>query len=235
MKQHVFLGETTVILQEVPPFRGGKQWSLATLVNKQVAQESSTIEMPAALHHNRAKPSKRLIGMDHLTFGVSSKLEEGDYRGAVRLACSEDVVADQSIGTFLKHPPSPPNSDTPALKAASSLVFTIDTQVIMKTISSFPKGLLPQHLKDLTSPSAGDGGASLSTGLVGLTTLILEGRTPPSICLLFFGAKLTALPKKGDGIRPIALGCNLRQPASKCACLHAIGTIPHFSCISKHS
>ena len=29
-------------------------------------------------------------------------------------------------------------------------------------------GLLPQHFKDLTSPLAGDGGASLLTALVGL-------------------------------------------------------------------
>ena len=38
--------------------------------------------------------------------------------------------------------------------------------------------LLPQHLKDLISPSAGDGGTSLQSALVGLATLILEG-TPP--------------------------------------------------------
>ena len=113
------------------PVRGGKQWSLATLVNKLVAQESPTIEMPVALPHNQAKPSKRHNGTDHLAFRVSSRLDEGDYRRAVRLACNEDVIADQSIGTLealkLKHPSSPPDSDIPTLEAASSLAFTIDT------------------------------------------------------------------------------------------------------------
>ena len=72
----------------------------------------------------------------------------------------------------------------------------------MKVIGSFPKGsgggsdcLIPQHLKDLTSPSTGDGRASLLTALIGLVTLILVGRTPSLICSLFFGAKLTALTK----------------------------------------
>jgi hypothetical protein len=32
--------------------------------------------------------------MQFLAKRVSSKLEEGDYRGAVRIACSEDSIAD---------------------------------------------------------------------------------------------------------------------------------------------
>ena len=101
--------------------------------------------------------------------------------------------------------------------------FQIDAEVIVKAIRSFPSGsgggldiLLPQHLKDLTGPTAGDGTASLLTGLIGIMVLILEGRTPPAICPLFFGANLTALSKKGGG-RPIAVGCTLKRLASKCA------------------
>ena len=89
-------------------------------------------------------------------------------------------------------------------------------------------GLLPQHLKDLTSPTAGDGAAPLLTGLIGLMVLILEGRTPPAIRPLFFGANLTALSKKGGGVRPIAVGCTLRRLASKCACVHALQSIPQL-------
>ena len=220
------------------PARGGKRWSLATLINKQVTQEPST-ETPATRPPQRVRPPKKHNQMEQLASRVSSKLEEGDYRGAVRLACSEDAIAEPSSETLqalkAKHPLPPPDSDIPSLEHTSPLAFTVDTQVIMKVISSFPKGssggfdgLLPQHLKDLTSPSAGDGGASLLTALVGLTTLILEGRTPTSICPLFFGANLTALTKKSGGIRPIAVGCTLRRLASKCASLHALESIPQM-------
>ena len=223
------------------PARGGKRWNLTTIINKQVIQESPITAIPdQALHHaksSKAKPSKN--HMDYLASRVSSKLEEGDYRGAVRLACSEDVIADPSEETLhilrSKHPPSPPDSAIPVLDSTSPLTFAIDTQLIMRVISSFPKGsssgsdgLLPQHLKDLTSPSAGDGGTSLLSALVGLTTLILEGRTSNPICPLFFGANSTTLKKKCGGIRPIAVGCTLRRLATKCDSLHALEKIPQL-------
>ena len=159
--------------------RGGKCWSLATLVYKQVTQESPEIGTPA---------SQTL----------------GDYRGEVRLTCSEDAIAEHNSETLEaireKHPPAPLDSSIPALELISSLAFSIDTEVIVKIIGSFPKGsggdsdgLIPQHLKDLTSPSAGIGSASLLSALVGLITLILEGRTPSCIRPLLFDAKLTAL------------------------------------------
>ena len=44
---------------------------------------------------------------------VSTKLEEGDYKGAVRIACSDDTIADINDETLsalkLKHPPVHPN------------------------------------------------------------------------------------------------------------------------------
>ena len=105
----------------------------------------------------------------------------------------------------------------------------------MKVIGSFPKGsggdsdsLIPQHLKDLTSPSASDGSASLLSAVVGLVTLILEGIIPSSIRPLLFGAKLTALTIRCGGVRPITVGCTLRMLASKCACLHALDTLPQI-------
>ena len=63
---------------------------------------------------------------------------------------------------------------------------------------------------------------------MGLATLILEGRTPQAIRPLFFGAKLMALSKRCVRVRPIAVGCSLRSLGSKCACLHALQTIPQL-------
>jgi hypothetical protein len=89
-------------------------------------------------------------------------------------------------------------------------------------------GPLPQHFKDFTGPSAGEGGVLLLKALVGIITLILEGRTPKSIYPLLFGATLIPLRKKSGGIRPIAIGCTIRRLASKCAVLHALNSVPHL-------
>ena len=47
----------------------------------------------------------------------AEKLEEGNFKGAVRLACSEDSMADRSVVTFTalkeKHPSPHPNSCIP--------------------------------------------------------------------------------------------------------------------------
>ena len=165
---------------------------------------------------------------------VSSKLEEGNYKGAVRLACSEDTMADHSDITLsalrLKHPPPHPESNIVQQDFDNPLPFPVDLELITKSIASFPNGsgggsdgLLPQHLKDLSSQSAGDGAHLLLQALVGLLTLILEGRTPRAI-----GATLIALQKKSGGIRPITIGCTLRRLAAKCASLHALKSIPQL-------
>ena len=80
-----------------------------------------------------------------------------------------------------------------------------------------PDGLRPQHLKDLTGSSAGDGGPTLLATLTAFVNLVLLGGTSPSIRPYFFGASLTALEKKGGGIRPIAVGCTLRRLVAKVA------------------
>ena len=38
--------------------------------------------------------------MESLTKQVSAKLEDGDYGGAVRIACSEDAIADITLDTL---------------------------------------------------------------------------------------------------------------------------------------
>jgi hypothetical protein len=126
-------------------------------------------------------------------------LEEGDYKGAVKLACSEDVIAEHNSHTLealrSKHPSPPTDCIVDTLDCDPSPQFTVEGGVILKLVSSFLKGssggsdgLLPQHFKDLTGPSAGDGGVALLRTLVGLTILILEGRIHLSIRPLFLVA-----------------------------------------------
>ena len=148
----------------------------------------------------------------------------------------QNTPATPHTGCTQSNAPPAPNAhrfDDIVIDCGAPLCFSIESEDILKVVSSFPKGsgggsdgLLPQHLKDLLGPTAGDGGGSLLRSLVGLSTLILEGRIPLPIRPLFFGANLTALTKKCGGIRPIAVGCTLRRLASKCACQHALKSIP---------
>ena len=85
----------------------------------------------------------------------------------------------------------------------------------MATFSMFP--LRPQHLKDMVGPSTDGGGHALLSALASFLTLVLAGRTPPSIRPFFFGATLIALGKKDGGVRPIAVGCTLRRLTAKVA------------------
>ena len=157
------------------------------------------------------------------------KLEEGDFRGAVRLACSEDSIAASSETTFaallLKHPPPHPDSSIPPLPqdpVAPTLSVSVDE--VAKAIRSFPNGsaggpdgLRPQDLKHLTGPSSEGGGHALLSALASFLSLVLSGGTPLSIRPYFFGANLFALEKKDGGVRPIAVGCTLRRLAVKVA------------------
>ena len=116
-------------------------------------------------------------------------MEEGNYRGAVRLLCSEDAIAEHSNDTLetlrLKHPPcSSTMEDLDPCNAP--LRFPINTEDVKKAIMSFPNGsggaLMASFLNILRISLVcllGMGVcSSLLKALVQLITLILEGRTP---------------------------------------------------------
>ena len=97
--------------------------------------------------------------MDYLASRVSSKLEEGDFKGAVRLACSTNTIAERSTSIFedlqLKYPSAHP--DTSILSPPEEPPdIPVSEEEILGAIKSFPNGsaggpdgLRPQHLKDL--------------------------------------------------------------------------------------
>ena len=79
-----------------------------------------------------------------------------------------------------------------------------------------PDGLLPQHLKDLTSPTLGEVGASFVKALASFVCRVISGNVPHPITPFFFGARLLGLNKQDGGVRSIAVGCTLRRLAAKC-------------------
>ena len=163
-----FLHFSTRYLRAPP--RGGKQRSLCTLINKQLREEADT---PTASEIS-AKPCSRGGKSHHqdpityLASKVSSKLEEGDFTDAVRLTCSEDVLADMNEATYCalqqNHPSPHPGSSIPPQPSQPSVMLAVSAVEIAEAITSFPNGsaggpdgLRPQHLKDLINTGSGSG------------------------------------------------------------------------------
>ena len=209
------------------PKRGGRRRSLAAAINMQLREElDAPIQPPRQLSASRDVLSS-------LARRVSSKLEEGDYKGAVRLSCSEDTMAELNDETLsalkAKHLPSHIDSSFPSPLENPPALPPLSEKEVIKAICSFPcgsaggpDGLRPQHLKDLTCESAERGGKELVRALSAFILHVLEGNTPVSVRPFFFGATLIALRKKDGGVRPIAVGQTLRRLVGKCAGLRIV-------------
>ena len=89
----------------------------------------------------RRVKSKTKTPIEQLAARVSSKLEESDYRGAVRLACSEDVIAEHSSQTLEalreKHPPAHPDSMAMNLDHSPPLPFSISIEMVQRQLGHF--------------------------------------------------------------------------------------------------
>ena len=207
------------------PSRGGKRRILSALVNRAVEEEAEADDFQYR-PTTRVKPNP---DQHHrLAARISSKLEDGDFRGAVRLACSESTFCtpdEKSLNRLQeKHPPPHPDTDLPPFHTPETPPL-IDPKDITVAISSFPSGsangpdgMYPQHLKDLISPSLGLVANKLIDSLTKFVNLTLADNVPREACQFFFGAKLIGLHKANGSIRPIAIGCALRRLVSKCAC-----------------
>ena len=136
------------------------------------------------------------------------KLEEGNFKAAVRLVCSDDQPAQCSAETLAalksKHPPAAVNRRT-ACSPNSSPRFDalqiIDSDVA-GAIRSFPSGsaggpdgITPQHLKDLTLLAPGVN-SQLLDSLTYFTNMLLKGGLPVHINEVIFGGNMIALQKR---------------------------------------
>ena len=167
---------------------------------------------------------------------VSAKIESGNFSAAVRIACSDEVLAPVSAETIAsltaKHPVAASDRRSFPDLVTDSLV--ISNSGVIKSVNSFPNGsaagldgLKPQHLKDLLglAPSSDD---TLLLAIVKVANLLLDGVCSPEIQPFLFGGNLTALIKKDGGIRPIAVGCLWRRLVAKCANTYASAQISAY-------
>ena len=159
---------------------------------------------------------------------ISAKLEGGNFKGAVIVAClnqtsSTAVDLDRLAAALQKYHDISDHSRILDEANISSLYIT--SKEIVKALRSFPcgspggpDGLRPQHLKSLTSKSAGEGGASLLDALTSFINMALAGKIPGSVCVCFFGATtLSTLITMECGVQAITIGHTLRRLAAKCA------------------
>ena len=126
----------------VPPCSSDSR-SLATRVKAQIQEEVD----PAP---TKAKSRKKLVNRRQTeddvlkTLGkrVASKLEDDDFKGAIRLACSDDRLAPFNSATFAalqkKHPV--PHPDTVIPPTPNPIPAQVDPVSVAHAIRSFPSG-----------------------------------------------------------------------------------------------
>ena len=161
--------------------------------------------------------------LKNLVARVAAKLEEGDFKGAVRVASSDVSFAPTNSTTLDllrdKHPPPrQPYSSIPP-QDNNSIGMEVTSSDVNDAIRSFPPGsaggpdgLRPQHLKDLLLSRSVMGATHLLDAVTHFTNFVIkEARS------YHFGASLVALNKSSGGVRPIAVGCVLRRLVAKCA------------------
>jgi len=135
------------------------------------------------------------------------------------LAPFDDVTAEalRSMHPSCTSLGSPPSTTNTACLFLQQIDFLVAIKSFMPGSAGGNDGLRPQHLKDLTSASAGDAGQRLLCRLTDFY-LCLAGHVPVIVQPVFCGATLCALNKKDGGIRPNAVGSKLRRLIAKAAC-----------------
>jgi len=209
------------------PGRGGKSRNLTTMVLRQVrafALQSTSVPDRVG---GGSRPKRRKVGDEDAEAArrASAKLEDGDVRGAIRILSSKDTVAPMNDATAaslrLLHPPAPvdlrpaPSASAPPLQA-TALDVRAAIMAFPSGSSGGPDGLRPQHLKDLVTGNTES--ESILDDVTDFVNLLLEGGTPEAVRPVLFGGALTAIAKKGGGVRPIAVGYTWRRLAGKVAC-----------------
>lgn len=213
------------------PRKDGCRSSISDIIKSRAAGPSVSINLI-----KKSIPSKRKAF--DIAKAVSSKIEDGNVKGAYRLLCSDDKPAGCSEAALAamhaRHPLAPTDRVfTPVTEALPSLRVSEDE--IIKAIKSFPAGssggpdgFTPQHLLELVTCQSG--GSALLSALTSFVNLVLDGGCPTAVRPVFFGARLIALEKKSGGFRPIAIGYTLRRLVAKCANSFALKKLADYFC-----
>ena len=132
---------------------------------------------------------------------------------------------------LLHRHPSSPCPDVSVLPSKPAL--TVDDSMVLSCLRAFPKGTKPgasklraQHLLDVIAGSTAPAARDCLLSLTCLMNHLLSGKAPSCLSPWLCGAPLTALLKKGGGVRPIAVGEVFRRLASRLCCLAVRPSLP---------
>ena len=145
---------------------------------------------------------------------VSAKLEDGNISAAIRILCSDEVIATYSAETLaklqLKHPGEHESISFPP-QLSPSTALQVGEEDVLRVIRSFPAGLSvgsdglrSQHLVEMVQSL--EAGSGLLSALTQLTNILLQGKciskyknaTIPSYSSVIFSLMSRVGPKQGD-------------------------------------
>ena len=223
-----------------PLARGGRRHEAQTtrILLDRVAKWRAGIWQSQALEDPPRRKTKKpkQTGLPEATErAVVNAIKDKALSKACRILSTSHLppVKDAEAKLRELHPPGP----LPTLAMFGGSVapgnFDFDVQLVKGAISSFagesgagPSGLRPRHLRELAK--AKRHGQALLEALAGFSSAMANGHFGQECMQLFTAARLVPLPKKGDGVRPIAVGDTLRRLVAKCVLEGMIEEIVRF-------
>ena len=215
------------------PRRTGARHNLSSLIKRRTI-DSETLDNTESTRDSVPRRNVKVRSPNEVLGAVvTSKIEEGNLKAAIRIICSDESIAPDNDDTYQellqKHPQALTDS-TCYQPSAVHAPFQVTEQDVLEAIRTFPAGssggpdgIRPKHVLDIVScPSHGRQALGSLTVLV---NILLRGECPPAITRILFGAKLLALTKRSGGIRPIAVGYTWRRIVAKCANAYAISKL----------
>ena len=193
MQYHIFLFAANKMAVIREPLESSPRKNFNISLNEQNAGDN---------HHPPPPPNNhppKLSGdpLKTLAPRVAAKLEEGDFRGAVRIASSSESFAPnngETLAALKSTHPAPHHDSIIPLKPSSDQALQVDNDEVARAIKSFPcgsaggpDGLRPQHLKEMIGHATGSCVPHLLRALTSFVNLVLDGSTIPSVFPFFFG------------------------------------------------
>ena len=190
----------------------------AQLPTRSAASSATFVEPDVGRFEVPECPSAHPDVPKDLLLKASHRSKRGEFSRALNCLrnCKLAPPDDDTFDKLLRLHPQP--ELTPLAGTVPTPIIRFTDPEVTRALGNFAKGSAPgptglsiDHLRELCRLP----GIELIPHLTQVCSLIASGRFPASIRPLLFGARLTALQKKDNGIRPVAVGETLRRLTAK--------------------